>query len=259
MPYTISETNLERQHLLGQVLNPLTLKALDKICLKTGSSIADIGCGLGDTTIMLSEKFPGCILTGVDQDADLINAAADEKGVHANMKFITGNALQLPFPDNHFDLVFARYLLHHIPDVTAAMKEMKRVCKPGGIVLAHEPDVTYILSYPDCDAYTTLQKVVSSLFADAQLGRKLVSYFNSIACKDIQYDIQAVLAGPSSPLKKFYSMTAGAMTDAILAKEIMSRKEIEEWTNTLIKMQHDPQVIVMMHPSIAVWCIKPMI
>jgi ubiquinone/menaquinone biosynthesis C-methylase UbiE len=203
MSYTIAETDLERQHLLSQVLNPLTRRAFEKIKLPKGSTVADIGCGLGDTTLLLSEQFPGCVLTGLDQDADLIAAAADEKRMHANIKFMTGNALQLPFEDNQFDFVFTRYLLHHIVDPIPAIAEMKRICKPGGIILAQEPDVSFILSFPESDACRTLQKVVTGLFADVQLGRKLISFFHKISLIDIRYDIQAVLADHLSPLKKF--------------------------------------------------------
>jgi demethylmenaquinone methyltransferase/2-methoxy-6-polyprenyl-1,4-benzoquinol methylase len=178
MIYTIEETNLERQHLLAKFLNPLTILALQKISLKKGSKILDMGCGLGETTKMLSAFFPETDLTGLDQDEALIEEANDTKGKPgSNMKFVTGDALDLPFEDNHFDFVFARYLIHHIPDSYAALKEMKRVCKAGGIIFVHEPDVNFLQSYPESWAYPKLKEFVNLLFADARLGRKLISYF----------------------------------------------------------------------------------
>lgn len=53
MTYTIEETDLERQHLLAQFLNPVSVKALENISLKKDAKILDIGCGLVDTTLYL--------------------------------------------------------------------------------------------------------------------------------------------------------------------------------------------------------------
>jgi len=66
--YKIEETNLERQHLLATLLNPVSLNALKNISLKPNATILDVGCGLGDTTLMLHETFPGSIITGLDGD-----------------------------------------------------------------------------------------------------------------------------------------------------------------------------------------------
>lgn len=53
-----------------------------------------------------------------------------------------GNLLSLPYPDASFDLVIGNSFLHHLPDVPAALREMQRVCKPGGYaVVLHEPNV----------------------------------------------------------------------------------------------------------------------
>ena len=66
MSYTIEEKNLERQHLLAEFLNPVSLNALKNISLPKEATILDIGCGLGDTTLMLNERFPNSNITGLD-------------------------------------------------------------------------------------------------------------------------------------------------------------------------------------------------
>ena len=192
MTYTIEETNLERQHLLARFLNPFTIRALENISLKKGSQILDLGCGLGDTSLMLSNFFEGTYVTGLDQDEALIEAATAANELHSNMKFLTGDALELPFEDNSFDFVFCRYLLHHIPGAFAVLEEMKRVCKPGGIVFAHEYDANSFLSYPESWAYPKLRELTSLLFADAQIGRKLPGYFRKLKLEKISHDAQAI-------------------------------------------------------------------
>ncbi len=254
MTYTIEETDLERQHLLAEFLEPVSLNALKNISLPKHASILDIGCGLGDTTLMLNDRFSNSIITGLDGDASLIETANEEKTLlHPNLNFISGDALALPFDDNSFDFVFCRYILHHIPDAEATIKEMKRVCKPGGIVFAQDPDANFFQSYPESDAYPIFKEVVNSLFADATIGRKLIHYFKSTGLKDVTYDVQLILADHTYVLKKFYRMTAQAMSKSILQKKLMNEEQLDEWIKELSRIEHDKNTIVLTHPIIAVW------
>src|SRR5690242_11171119 len=101
MTYTITETNLERQQLLAEYLDPFTLHALEGLTLPAGSSILDLGCGLGKTTQLLSKHFPGTSLTGLDFNSELIETANSPTAFGmAKVQFLTGNALSLPFHDN---------------------------------------------------------------------------------------------------------------------------------------------------------------
>ena len=257
MTYTIEEINLERQHLLARYLNPFTLRALENISLKKGSQILDLGCGLGDTSLMLSNFFVGTYITGLDQDEALIEAATAANEFHSNMKFLTGDALELPFEDNSFDFVFCRYLLHHIPGAFAALEEMKRVCKPGGIVFAQDPDVNFLQSYPESWAYPKFKEFTNLLFADALLGRKLPRYFRALKLEKISHDAQAILADHNSVVKKFFAMTAGSLGKALLQKRLIDEKGLDEWIKELERVEHDPEAILLLPPAIAVWGSKP--
>lgn len=256
MIYTIEETNQERQHLLAQFLEPLSLHALENFSLNKGSQILDVGCGLGDTTHMLSNFFTGTFVTGLDQDDALIKAASATKELYSNIKFLSGNVLELPFEANSFDFVFCRYLLHHIPDACAALEEMKRICKRGGVIFVQEPDLNSIQSYPASWAYPKLKEFANVLFADAVIGRKLIGYFRALKLEKITHDIQAILADHSSVLKKFYSMTGASLGKALLQNKLIDEKGLNEWISELEKMEHNPEAIVLMHPTIAVWGVK---
>lgn len=257
MTYTIEETDLERQHLLAEFLNPLSLKALSTISLPQHARILDIGCGLGDTTLMLDERFPNSIITGLDGDASLIEAAIEEqKLLRPNLNFVCSDALYLPFEDNIFDFVFTRYCLQHIPEAFTVMKEMKRVCKYGGIVFAQEPDSNSYESYPESNAYPIFKETVNTLFADAIIGRKLIHYFRSLQLKNIQHNTQSILADHSGVIKRFYRMTAEAISKPIMQKKLMNKKQFDEWIKELERIEHDENVIVLIPPSIAVWASK---
>jgi ubiquinone/menaquinone biosynthesis C-methylase UbiE len=257
MFYTIEESNLQRQQLLAQFLNPLSLRALEKISLGKEARILDLGCGLGETTRMLAGRFPGRELTGVDQDEALIDVAnSREDGKISTLRYTVADALHLPFPDNHFDLVFTRYLLHHIPDSMAALKEMKRVCRSGGIVFAQEPDATFLESYPHSWAYPELMSFIDHLFADTRLGRKMINYFGIAGIGNVAYHIESPISADNPAIKKFYSVSASALVKAILARKLAGKEKLEDWVKELQRAESDPETIVLLHPTIAVWGIK---
>lgn len=257
MTYAIEETNLERQHLLAEFLNPVSLNALKNISLPKEATILDVGCGLGDTTLMLNDRFPGLTITGLDGDATLIEAAIKEKKLFdPNLDFVCSDALHLPFDDNSFDFVFTRYCLHHLPSAIDGLKEMKRVCKTGGIVFAHEPDINSIVSYPESWAYQKHKEYLNLLVADALLGRKLVSYFRQIQLQSITHHVESVIGEKNNNVKKFLAMTSVAIGDALLKRNLVTEAEHEALVNELERAQHDADVIVIMAPSIAVWGTK---
>lgn len=258
MTYTIAETNLKRQEYLADFLNPLTLRALEGISLAQGATILDVGCGLGETSLLLVNRFPGTVLTGIDQNENLIEAATATKAwKNPALRFITGDALHLPFDDNSFDFVFARYILHHIPDSRAALKEMVRVCKPGGLVYAQEPDANFIGSYPESWAYPRLREIVHALFADARIGRKLIHLFRRENLASLRFRADSVLAGNGTTQKTFYTQSAIAMKEAILKKALMTEQQHEEFIAELTRAENDPETVVLLHASIAVSGTKP--
>lgn len=254
MSYTIEEKNLERQHLLAEFLAPLSAHALNNISLQKGTKILDIGCGLGDTSQMLSRQFPGTIVTGLDQDETLVEAARKMNIAQAgDMQFEQGDALKLPFPADSFGFVFTRYLLHHITDPLAVLEEMKRVCKPGGIIFAQEPDIHFIQSYPESWAYPQMKEFTNFLFADALLGRKLISYFNSLQLEEIDYNAEVILGTGNHAMKRFLTLTAEAQRTAVLKNKLLGEKKFDELILECRRLEQDPHTIILAHPTIAVW------
>ena len=255
--YSIAEKNFLRQHLLSNFLDPLTLKGLQNISLKDKDRVLDLGCGIGDTTILLARQFPGIIITGVDADHTLIaHARSCHQSSTTFMNFVTADATCLPFENDQFDFVFSRFMVHHIAAAETVFKEIKRVCKPGGIVFMQEPDINFIDAWPANTAYPKLNEVVNALFADAKMGRKLLQYFKWIGLKNISHDARILLATGNHVLKQFYSMTAAAMETAILDKRLMTRAEMDIWIKELLRIEKDPETTVITHPIISVWGTK---
>jgi ubiquinone/menaquinone biosynthesis C-methylase UbiE len=123
--------------------------------LYPGAQVLDVGCGPGAITLdVASAVSPGAVV-GLDVMDDRIARAtqlASERGVD-NVTFEVGDAHALRFPDDTFDLVYSNTVLHFMIDPPKALAEQKRVCRPGGWVIASGVrDWGFSPRYPPCPA-----------------------------------------------------------------------------------------------------------
>ncbi|MGW3468830.1 methyltransferase domain-containing protein [Saccharopolyspora sp. NPDC000995] len=118
----------------------------DKLGVRPGQRVLDLGCGAGRHAFELYRR--GADVIAFDQDvAELENVAAMFAAMNAENQVpdgaaaqtVSGDALALPFPDEHFDCVIASEIMEHIPEDEKAMREMVRVVKPGGRVVVTVP------------------------------------------------------------------------------------------------------------------------
>ena len=104
----------------------------------------DVGCGVGHWGVLLAEQLPAdARVTGVDRESVWVEKAAERaeaRGLAGRFRYVQGAAEALPFADDSFDLVTCQTVLIHVPDADAALAEMIRVTRPGGIVVACEPN-----------------------------------------------------------------------------------------------------------------------
>ena len=108
--------------------------------LAPGESVLDVGCGTGALALVASRRVgPSGAVHGVDASPEMI-AQATRKAATARLvaSFQVARAQALPFPDARFDVVLCTLMLHHLPraDREACAREIRRVLKPGGRVLA---------------------------------------------------------------------------------------------------------------------------
>ena len=110
-----------------------------------GLNVLEIGCGLGTDGAQFAKA--GADYTGVDlTDAAIELARKRFELFGLNGKFQAADAEQLHFPDESFDVVYSHGVLHHTPDINAAVREIHRVLKPGGraiVMLYHRGSYNY--------------------------------------------------------------------------------------------------------------------
>lgn len=115
--------------------------AMKKMGVKPGDSAIDVCCGTCDWAIALAKASGTGKIIGLDFSQNMLQVAQKklkEKGLEDQVELVHGDAMNLPFPDNSFDYATIGFALRNVPDFVWVLNEMKRVVKPGGLVVSLE-------------------------------------------------------------------------------------------------------------------------
>ena len=148
-----------------------------------GLQVLDIGCGPGTISVGLARAVEPGELHGIDIEESQIviarKAAVD--GGHKNAHFRVGNATDLPFEDNSFDVVHCHALLMHVPDNRAALRESMRVLKPGGLIAGREMIGDSSFMVPESDglvnAWDAFTRLIRANGGHPDMGKQLKQAF----------------------------------------------------------------------------------
>ncbi|MFJ5557248.1 methyltransferase domain-containing protein [Streptomyces sp. NPDC093250] len=153
--------------------------------------ILDIGCGPGTITADLAALVPDGHVTGLDREPGILDqarATAGERGL-GNTDFTTGDVHALDFPDDSFCVVHAHQVLQHVGDPVRALREMRRVTRPGGYVAVRDADYAAMTWYPTSaglDRWLDLyRRVARANGGEPDAGRRLKSWALAAGFTDI--------------------------------------------------------------------------
>ncbi|MFN8680128.1 trans-aconitate 2-methyltransferase [Paracoccus sp. P2] len=104
--------------------------------LEAPDLVVDIGCGPGNSTALLAERFPGAQVVGLDPDADMIRTA---QAAQAGCRFVQGN-VESWRPETPPDLIFANASLQWVPDHRVLLPHLVGLLRPGGALAVQMPD-----------------------------------------------------------------------------------------------------------------------
>jgi SAM-dependent methyltransferase len=159
--------------------------------LRPAMSVLDVGCGPGTITVDLAARVAPGEVTAVeltDSALDLARAEVQERG-RSNVAFVTSDVHALDLPDDTFDVVHAHQVLQHVADPVQALREMRRVCKPGGIVAARDADYTGFVWFPQSPALDRWMALYASAArangGEPDAGRRLLSWAQQAGFEDI--------------------------------------------------------------------------
>lgn len=165
--------------------------------LEPGQRLLDVGSGPGTITADLAELVsPGRVtaLEYTDEAIALTRAECDQRWID-NVDFAVGDVHALDFDDAAFDVVHAHQVLQHVADPAQALREMRRVCRPGGIVTARDSDYSAFTWYPDVpelDEWRELyRRVARANGGEPDAGTHLVAWAHAAGFTEVSASADA--------------------------------------------------------------------
>lgn len=181
---------------LNRLTNATFVRFLD---VHPNMRVLEAGSGLGILAAEVAAAAPGVEVTGVEISAEQLASAA----VAPSVRFVHGDVHELRFPDDSFDLVYARYLLEHVADPERVVHELRRVVRPGGRVALCENDISLLHLDPPCPLFEQIwsdfARYQSLLGGDALIGRRLFRLLRNAGFDDVQVSVQPELHVHGTP------------------------------------------------------------
>ena len=142
---------------------------------RPGAHLLDVGCGTGDDVLALAARVhPGGRATGIDASGAMIDEARRRAGSREDVAFSVGDAARLPLADATVDGCRAERTLQHVERPEVAVAEMVRVTRPGGRVVAAEPDWgTLVFDAEDLEVTRAVAAAAAQRLRSGTVGRAL--------------------------------------------------------------------------------------
>jgi SAM-dependent methyltransferase len=180
----IHGTEPQEQHRLSRLNDLLNAASLRELGLSGGERVLDVGCGLAQLTRAMA-RSSGVRVLGIDRDPIQIAEAlrqASEASEEGLIELRQGDALRLPLAEaewGRFDVAHTRFLLEHVPDPAAVVRQMTQAVRPGGRVVLEDDAHDTMRLWPEPPGFGPLWnaylRTYDRLGNDPLVGNRLVS------------------------------------------------------------------------------------
>ncbi len=206
--------------------------------LRPGLDLLDVGCGPGTITVDLARRVAPGRVVGLDVSPDPLDearAAADRAGVA--VEFAVGDTYALEAADDSFDVVHAHQVLQHLTDPVAALREMARVCRPGGVIAVRDVDYATFTWFPldrGLDRWLEIYYgVARGNEAEPDAGRRLLSWAHAAGLRDVVASTSSWCYASEAEREWWGTSWAGRATASSFAEQavaygLATRAELEE-------------------------------
>ena len=219
--------------------------------LRPGMRLLDVGCGPGTISMGLAEAVAPGELIGVDIEESQIGMAkaAASAGGHSNAAFQVGNALELPFESNSFDVVHSHAAIMHIPDTGGTVAEMLRVLKPGGLISCRDMILSSCFSEPRLedfgDAWKVFGQLLSANGGHPEMGKEIKGVLYAAGFSDISVTASFECFAAIEDVQFFHGFAKGwffgEQTVAAAVKlGLASAGTFERWSELFDQWRDDP-------------------
>jgi len=250
-----------RLRILHNVYGPGARALLSRAGIQPGMKVVDLGCGVGLTTQLLAELVgPTGEVIGVDYSAAQVEQArALLPKKLSNVRFVEASATDTGLPREKFDLVYARFLLIHLQDPEAALREAQQLLKPQGIIAIEDGDLTSAGSEPRSKLaeFSNLFGALGPKWGvDYTLGRRLFHMVLNARFSHVEVTFnQPVIAHGEN--KRLLELSVAEAGPSFVAAGLVSHEQLNETVAEMRRLGEDRTVLAIMPRMSQVWARKP--
>lgn len=193
--------------------------------LEPGQRLLDVGCGPGTITADLAALVAPGEVVALEREASVLDeamATAGERGL-TNVTPLAGDVYRLDAPEDSFDVVHAHQVLQHLADPVAALVEMRRVARPGGVVAARDADysaMTWHPAEPRLDRWNEIYHAAArNNGAEPDAGRRLLAWANQAGFAEVRPSASAWCFADDETRSWWSDLWARRMTDSPVARQ----------------------------------------
>src|SRR5262245_22689577 len=194
--------------------------------LAPGTNVLDVGCGPGTITVDIARLVAPGRVRGIDAAADVIADAGANAAETANVEFAVDDVYALAAADATFDVVHAHQVLQHLPDPVGALREMQRVCKPGGVVAARDGDYGAFRWYPDepmLDRWLDLYEAIARHNrGEPDAGRFLLAWAHAAGFTEVEAGASVWCFATPEDRDWWGGLWADRMTDSAIGRQAVA-------------------------------------
>lgn len=185
--------------------------------------LLDVGSGPGTITLDLAERVARVM--ALEQTAEALELTRSEaaRRNRFDIEFVVGDVHAMTFPDATFDVVHAHQVLQHVADPVGALREMRRVTKPGGLVAVRDSDYAAKAWYPrlpELDQWMRLyQQCARANGGEPDAGRHLLSWALRAGFTDVTASASTWCFATPEDRSWWGGMWADRIVDSALARQ----------------------------------------
>jgi ubiquinone/menaquinone biosynthesis C-methylase UbiE len=214
-------------------------ESYDLLAATPGCRLLEVGCGLGDDAATLAKRVaPGGSVVAVDGSQAMVDAARQRHGDGAGLSFEVADATQLPYKDATFDGSRVDRVLQHVADPAAAIHEMVRVLRPGGVLVAFDNDwETLTIDSADRALTRTVLNTWCDRFPSGWIGRRLVPLFLDAGLDDVVMHPKTHVSSDLGVADRVFSFFATA--EGLVNAGTIGRDDADRWIRELRTADED--------------------
>jgi SAM-dependent methyltransferase len=197
--------------------------------LKPGMVLLDVGSGPGTITADLAERVAPGRVTALEispEALDTSRAELQRRGVAVEL--VVGDVHDLPLADDSFDVVHAHQVLQHLGDPVGALREMRRVCRTGGVVAVRDSDYTGFTWWPrlpELDRWLDLyHQAARANGGEPDAGRRLLGWAQDAGFTDITATSSTWCFATAQDRAFWGAMWADRITGSALTEQVLTSR-----------------------------------